>query len=200
MEVPFVRAVFRILRLIALSGAVIAALALPALAAAAQMSFAASLSGSAETPAGAPNGSGSATVKLDPASGQVCFTINVSNIGAATGSHIHQAAAGAAGPIVVPLTKAFTGSASGCVTGDKAKVAAIAANPAGFYVNVHTAAFPGGAVRGQLAVVPNTAMNQPDQPSGPFGSSVLSLLGVLALLGAGLLLVRGLSGRASVTR
>ncbi|MDQ6683256.1 MAG: CHRD domain-containing protein, partial [Chloroflexota bacterium] len=100
-----------------------AVLALPALVAAAQMSLVASLSGSAETPAGAPNGTGSATVKLDPATGQVCFTLNVSNIGAATGAHIHQAAAGAAGPIVVPLIKAFTGSASGCVSGDKAKVA-----------------------------------------------------------------------------
>jgi hypothetical protein len=69
--------------------------------------------------------------------------------------HIHQAARGTNGPVVVPL---FTTpipntivAVSGTVTGvDRALIQNIATNPAGFYTNLHTAQFPGGAVRGQL--------------------------------------------------
>ncbi len=43
------------------------------------------------------------------------------------------------------------GMLSGCVSGvDPALIGEIIANPAGYYVNVHTTPFPGGAVRGQL--------------------------------------------------
>jgi hypothetical protein len=74
---------------------------------------------------------------------------------APTLGHIHQAARGANGPVVVPL---FTTpipdtimAVSGSVTGvDPALIRNIATNPAGFYTNLHTAQFPGGAVRGQL--------------------------------------------------
>lgn len=33
---------------------------------------------------------------------------------------------------------------------DPAQAAAIAANPAGFYFNMHSTAYPGGLIRGQL--------------------------------------------------
>jgi hypothetical protein len=38
----------------------------------------------------------------------------------------------------------------GCVQGDPAVVQEIEDDPGGFYVNLHTADFPAGAVRGQL--------------------------------------------------
>jgi hypothetical protein len=38
----------------------------------------------------------------------------------------------------------------GCVTADKDLIKDIRQNPENYYVNVHNAAFPGGAVRGQL--------------------------------------------------
>jgi hypothetical protein len=38
-----------------------------------------------------------------------------------------------------------------CLAVDKEKLDPIVANPSAYYVNVHTAEFPGGAVRGQLA-------------------------------------------------
>jgi hypothetical protein len=69
-------------------------------------------------------------------------------------AHIHNAPAGRNGPIVVPLTppaQGNPGNASGCIANlDPALLAAIEQNPAAFYVNVHTAALPEGAVRGQL--------------------------------------------------
>jgi hypothetical protein len=42
-------------------------------------------------------------------------------------------------------------TAKGCKTADAAAVKDIMANPANYYVNVHNAAHPKGAVRGQLA-------------------------------------------------
>ena len=42
------------------------------------------------------------------------------------------------------------GRLQGCVPGDPAILAAILANPAGYYVNVHNSRFPGGALRPQL--------------------------------------------------
>ena len=69
--------------------------------------------------------------------------------------HIHKAPFGANGPVVVPLfgsaVPATVIAVAGTVNGvDAALVKDIAAHPAQFYTNLHTAQFPGGAVRGQL--------------------------------------------------
>ena len=141
--------------------------------------------GSAETPAGDPNGSGTATITIDPVTRQVCWNITVTNIAPAVASHIHSGAAGVSGPVVVPLDVAgFTGSTTGCVAAPAAAdLAAILANPAGFYVNVHTADFPAGAIRGQLAAgMSNTALGHPTgSPLLPFGV-VLVLVGLAGVL------------------
>jgi hypothetical protein len=68
--------------------------------------------------------------------------------------HIHRGAAGVNGPIVVPLfdgsdsSRLFTQFDSIQITAENA--AAICGNLAGHYVNYHTTANPGGAIRGQL--------------------------------------------------
>ncbi|MGH8935607.1 MAG: CHRD domain-containing protein [Acidimicrobiia bacterium] len=121
-------------------------------AAAGGQQFAVQLSGAEEAPnPGDEDGTGSATITLDAEAGEVCFELTVEGIEPASAAHIHQAAAGTAGPVVVPLEPApAEGSSNGCVSADPAVIAEIAGDPAGFYVNVHNAEFPDGAVRGQL--------------------------------------------------
>jgi CHRD domain len=65
--------------------------------------------------------------------------------------HIHQGARGVNGPIVVPLNIRSINGVTACVPATAILARAISANPAGYYVNIHTPAAPGGAVRGQLA-------------------------------------------------
>jgi hypothetical protein len=113
--------------------------------------FAVALTGEAESPAGDPVATGTATVRLRAGQGQVCYQLAATNLPAAAAAHIHRASAGSSGPVVVPLqTPNAAGTASGCATAARTVVNAILADPASYYVNVHTAEFPNGAIRGQL--------------------------------------------------
>ena len=82
----------------------------------------------------------------------VIFAMQVKNIGAPNASHIHRGVAGVAGPVVITLASAFpNNTATGTATASAALIDEIRRNPAGFYVNVHNTAFPGGAIRAQLS-------------------------------------------------
>ncbi|HYY22917.1 MAG TPA: CHRD domain-containing protein [Thermoleophilaceae bacterium] len=101
--------------------------------------------------AGDPNGRGSFTALVKGS--KLCFGITVKNIDHPTAAHIHRGRPNQNGPIVVPLTPPSTGNpgaSSGCVTVDPALARAILSHPHRYYANVHTTAFPNGAVRGQL--------------------------------------------------
>jgi hypothetical protein len=114
--------------------------------------FPVALTGNAETPAGDPVATGTAVFRLRAGQGQVCYQIAAKNLAPAVAAHIHRGDEGTAGPVVVPLkTPSAAGTASGCATAARGLVKAILAGPASFYANVHTAEFPGGAIRGQLA-------------------------------------------------
>jgi hypothetical protein len=109
------------------------------------------LSGVEEVPGpGDPDGTGFAVISLNQGQGQVCFELTVSNIAPATAAHIHAAPAGVAGPVVVPLSPPTSGSSSGCVSASPELIKDIRKAPANYYVNVHNAEYPAGAVRGQL--------------------------------------------------
>ena len=119
----------------------------------------ATLTGANEAPGpGDPDGTGAASIRLMAGLGQLCFTLSASNIALpATGAHIHVGAAGVPGPVVVPLanptassTSPTIGGSSGCVNVSRTLVGQILGHPAGYYVNVHNADYPAGAVRGQL--------------------------------------------------
>lgn len=112
----------------------------------------AKLSGAAEVPGpGDTKGSGTAQVTLNAEKNEVCYELSVMDLQEATAAHIHEGAAGKSGGVAVALDAPKTGSAKGCKPADAAVVKAIMANPANYYVNVHNAAFPNGALRGQLS-------------------------------------------------
>jgi hypothetical protein len=115
--------------------------------------LATTLTGAVEVPGpGDPDGSGTAHLTLNQGQGEICFELTVSNIAPATAAHIHVGVAGVAGPVVVGLAPPTTGSSSGCVTGVNPElIKAIRQQPENYYVNVHNAQFPAGAVRGQLS-------------------------------------------------
>jgi len=102
---------------------------------------------------GDPDGSGIALITLNHGNAEVCWELSVSNLTLpATASHIHAAAPGVRGPIVLPLSAPdASGAAAGCTAGvDRELIQDILTSPESYYVNVHTSDFPPGAVRGQL--------------------------------------------------
>jgi hypothetical protein len=113
----------------------------------------AKLLGANEVPGpGDPDGTGKATVTIDPATGQVCFKILSKNLTLpSTNAHIHEAPKGVQGPVVVQLAGPDgSGMSKGCLPTTPGQAQEIVDGPSGFYVNVHTTDFPGGAIRGQL--------------------------------------------------
>jgi hypothetical protein len=113
----------------------------------------ASLSGANEVPPGDPDGRGRAFVSAKD--DRVCFAITWERIAQPVAGHIHRGAKGVNGPIVVGfpvfagLPAHFNG-VDGCVSANPDLVNEIRRHPSGFYVNLHTPDFQGGAIRGQL--------------------------------------------------
>jgi CHRD domain len=113
--------------------------------------FTVDLTGEAEVNAeGVPNqgdldGSGTATVSINPGTGEVCWTIEVADVDPITAAHIHVAPSTAPGPIVVHLDPD-----TGCGAVSRELALAIITDPESYYVNVHNATYPAGALRGQL--------------------------------------------------
>lgn len=115
------------------------------------------MTGAAERPlptegrGGDPDGTGTASFRINPGQSEICYTLTVANIEAATAAHIHRAPPTAAGPIVVHLNAPTNGQSSGCAAVSRALAKEIMQSPEAFYVNVHNTPYPGGAVRGQLS-------------------------------------------------
>jgi hypothetical protein len=123
-----------------------------ALTASAAMSpvVSAKMTGKAEAPKkGEEEGSGLAVIRFNAAKGSVCWQFkNVKGVVKPTAAHIHKAPKGKAGPVVVPLGGAY--KAKGCTTAPKKTITAIETKPGAYYVNIHNAEYPDGAIRGQL--------------------------------------------------
>lgn len=123
---------------------------------------------------GDPNGRGEFYVfAIDSTGGAdnsrvLCYNLQAKRIdglelapGGGRAAHIHRGKAGENGPVVANLAWPQDGQSADCLDarlrpaqfplGD-AVVAEILANPQDFYVNVHNAKYPGGAIRGQLRV------------------------------------------------
>lgn len=105
------------------------------------------LSGSQEVPPVTTSASGNGVITINPDK-SVSGSITTSGI-AATAAHIHVGAAGKNGPVIVPLSKSgdgFSVPAGAKLTDEQMK----SFKAGGLYVNVHSAAHPGGEIRAQL--------------------------------------------------
>lgn len=146
-------------------------------------------SGGAEVPGpGDTDGAGTAMVTIDTTKNEACYDLTVTNITLpAAAAHIHKAAAGVSGPVVVPFDPApgADGKAKACAAGDAAVIADIAANPANYYVNVHTSDFPQGAVRAQLSAQGGTAAPAQLPTTGGADNTLLALVVAALTLVAG---------------
>lgn len=111
---------------------------------------------------GDPDGTGTVQLTVTPHDGQICWDLYARGIEAATAAHIHRGEAGIAGPVVVTLSTPDAGGHSqGCATIDLGLAREIANQGHGFYANVHNAAFPAGAIRGQLRGGPSRPEPRP---------------------------------------
>ena len=110
---------------------------------------------------GDPNGRGEVYVfGIDGDPTTLCYVLTVDKIGTATAAHIHEGDAGTNGPVVANLAPPADGDAADCLSEDEtgkftggATVQEILSNPEDYYVNVHNAEYPGGAIRGQLTAI-----------------------------------------------
>jgi hypothetical protein len=151
---------------------------------AATTSLTASLSGANETGGGDTKATGSVSVTVDTTSGQVCATVT-SDISGAVAMHIHKAAAGASGPVVVPFDAKKINAGSSCATVAAALAGQIAADPASYYFNIHTPTFSAGAIRGQLAAAA-TSVGAGSGGHAGSGSGPSSAVLILVVAGAGI--------------
>lgn len=106
------------------------------------------LTGAQEAPGpGDSDGRGQFAWSLD---GQrLCYLLSVRGIATAAAAHIHRGKAGVAGPVRVELVAPKPASAA-CVNVAAGLATRLREHPRRFYVNVHNAGFPNGAVRAQL--------------------------------------------------
>lgn len=130
-------------------------------AAAATATFTVRATAAAEVPTAGPAGaSAAATLTVDSATGRICYRISTTGLTGVTDVHLHNGASGSIGPLVTMLDQASTALSTGqqsCNTMNLAPATAqaIIADPSNYYVNVHTTAYPTGAVRGQLSQTPD---------------------------------------------
>ena len=160
----------------------------------------AALSGADESPANASTAAGAATFSVDPATMVLTGTVTTTGI-TGVAAHIHQGAPGVAGPIIIPLSGGpggvWTVPANTVLT--SAQYAALQAN--GYYVNVHSAAFTGGEIRGQieLQVSLATLTGLQETPSNASAAAGYASLAVNAATGAihGSVVTAGITGTAA---
>lgn len=120
------------------------------------VTFTATLNGASEVPADTSKATGTGTFKYDKTTYKLSGTVTFSGM-TATASHIHKGAVGEAGPVVIPLD--VTAPVTSPITLeptvlDSMQRADLMKNL--YYVNIHSAAFPNGEIRGQLTAKTTT--------------------------------------------
>ncbi len=109
------------------------------------------LAGSAAVPRVGSIASGRAAVTLDQVTGALVVQAQVEGLADATQAHVHEAYAGASGPVLVPLTQDVMDPGHWFVEDATLNAAGLVAFAAGkLYVNIHSPANPAGEIRGQI--------------------------------------------------
>lgn len=110
----------------------------------------AKLDGKAEVPANASAATGTADIDYDPATKKLSWKLSYSGLsGPATAAHFHgPAEAGKNAGVAVAIPNATSSPVEGSATLTDAQAADLMAGK--YYVNIHTAANPGGEIRGQV--------------------------------------------------
>jgi hypothetical protein len=131
------------------------------------VALAADLRSTNEVPPTGSTGFGSAYVAIDTTTSTLFWDVTTSGV-TPTLSHIHgpNGSAGVNAPVLINFATSAAAFTNGRTSGSVSiaslasdTLTALLTNPSGFYVNVHSAAFPGGEIRGQL-----TAANEYDVP------------------------------------
>ena len=124
------------------------------MAASSAVSLTGKLSGASEVPANTSAGSGPVSAKFDKATNVLSWNVSYTGLsGPAKAAHFHgPALAGANAGVVVPLTGSLDSPINGSATLTSAQAADLLAGK--WYLNVHTAANPGGEIRAQVVAQP----------------------------------------------
>jgi hypothetical protein len=114
----------------------------------------AKLDGASETPPKATDGKGAAEVTLDTTKRTLNWTIAYSGLsGPATMAHFHgPAAPGVAAGVAVPITGPMSSPLAGTAGLNDGQIGDLLAGL--WYINIHTAKYPGGEIRGQVVKTP----------------------------------------------
>ena len=96
--------------------------------------------------------SGDFSAELDLKAGRMCYMLEVEGLDDFAAAHIHKGKKGENGPPVVTLELLGDDGEDVCVEVDMKLLKDIAKSKSNYYVNVHTTAFPAGAIRGQFAL------------------------------------------------
>lgn len=112
------------------------------------------------------DGTGTASVTVNVGQQRVCWDIDVAGIASPTRGHIHKAPSTTTGGVVVTFFETDSVDLDGCTTSpvDRELLKDILKNPQEYYVNVHNADFPAGALRGRLASQGRRITGLPNQP------------------------------------
>jgi hypothetical protein len=113
------------------------------------------IAGSAEVPPLYSDGNGRGCLTLDPVTLELTWDITYQGLsGPPVGAHFHAAPLGMNGPVVLPLTATIDddGNGNGSIVGSEYITPPMAAEllAGGWYLNVHTAMYPPGEIRGQV--------------------------------------------------
>jgi hypothetical protein len=111
--------------------------------------FTSAMTAAEETPPGPEGATGTGKFSIDEAASTFCYEVTWNDkTGEPNAGHIHRGKKGLQGPNVINFQ--LPDKPKDCLKADAALLKEIAADPSGFYVNIHTGMYPTGAIRGQL--------------------------------------------------